>query len=83
MSRHNRQFTAADLYGVDGRPRAVDIDQDKIYNCYFLAPMGTLGERQPDRIRDAIRFNDETGNFTALKQDLPNFMAGMRMESLM
>jgi hypothetical protein len=83
MAKEQRQYTATDLYGVDGRPHAADIRQDDIYNCYFLAPMDALGERQPDCIRDAIRFNDETGNFTALKQDLPNFMAGMRMESLM
>ncbi|MGO1073471.1 XVIPCD domain-containing protein [Lysobacter sp. CA199] len=60
----DRQYTAADLYGANNRPRASDIDQDLIYNCYFLAPMGALGERQPDRIRDAIGFNAETGEFT-------------------
>lgn len=64
MSREERQYTAADLYGSDGRPHAADIHQDDIYNCYFLAPMGALGERQPDRIRDAIRFNAESGEFT-------------------
>jgi hypothetical protein len=37
-------FTAADLYGGDGRPHAADIDQDKLFNCYFLAPIGTLCE---------------------------------------
>ena len=64
MAREERQFTEADLYGADGRPRAADIHQDRIFNCYFLAPMGALGERQPDRIRDAIRFNPESGDFT-------------------
>ena len=65
MSEAERQYTAADLYGADGRPRASDIDQDRLFNCYLLAPMGALGESQPDRIRDAIRFNAETGDFTA------------------
>lgn len=64
MAREARQYTNADLYGTDGRPRAVDIHQDEIYNCYFLAPMGSLSEQQPDRIRDAIRFNAESGEFT-------------------
>lgn len=59
-----RQYTAADLYVANGQPRASDVDQDLLYNCYFLAPMGALGEQQPERIRDAIRFNTETGNFT-------------------
>ncbi|MFQ6309044.1 XVIPCD domain-containing protein [Lysobacter capsici] len=59
-----RQYTATDLYGADGRPRASDIDQDRLYNCYFLAPIGSLGERQPDRIRDAIGFNADAGEFT-------------------
>ena len=63
MAREQRQYTAADLYGPDGRPHAADIRQDDIYNCYFLAPMGALSEQQPDRIRDAVRFNPETGDF--------------------
>ena len=67
-----RQYTAADLYGVDGRPRASDIDQDRLYDCYFLAPMGALGERQPDRIRDAIGFNAEAGEFTVTLYRPPN-----------
>lgn len=64
MAKEQRQYTAADLYGADGRPHATDIRQDNIYNCYFLAPMGALGEQQPDRIRDAVRYNPETGDFT-------------------
>jgi hypothetical protein len=39
-----RQYTEADLYGADGRPHATDIHQDKLFNCYFLAPIGTLCE---------------------------------------
>ncbi len=72
MARQERQYTTADLYGVDGRPHAADIQQDKIYNCYFLAPMGALGERLPDRIQDAINFNAETGDFTVSLYRPPN-----------
>lgn len=67
-----RQYTAADLYGADGRPRASDIDQDRLYDCYFLAPMGALGEQQPDRIRNAISFNAEAGEFTVTLYRPPN-----------
>jgi Calpain family cysteine protease len=72
MAGQERQYTGADLYGANGRPHAADIDQDGIYNCYFLAPMGALGEKHPDRIRDAIRFNDETGDFTVSLYRPPN-----------
>jgi Calpain family cysteine protease len=65
-------FTAADLYGANGRPHAADIDQDELFNCYFLAPIGTLGEQQPERIQDAIRFNAETGDFTVSLYRPPN-----------
>ena len=64
MAKEERQYAAADLYGSDGRPHAADIRQNDIYNCYFLAPLGALGEQQPERIRDAIRFNAEVGDFT-------------------
>ena len=72
MAKQERQYTAEDLYGQDGRPHAADIRQDNIYNCYFLAPMGALGEQQPDRIRDAIRFDPETGDFTVRLYRPPN-----------
>ncbi|ALN56610.1 hypothetical protein GLE_1253 [Lysobacter enzymogenes] len=72
MAREKREYTAADLYGVDGRPRAVDIRQNDLYNCYLLAPMGALGEQQPDRIHDAIRFNIAAGEFTVTLYRPPN-----------
>jgi hypothetical protein len=72
MTKEERQYVAADLYGADGRPHAADIRQDEIYNCYFLAPMGALGEQQPDRIRDAIGFNDKSGEFTVTLYRPPN-----------
>jgi hypothetical protein len=72
MAREQRQYTAAHLYGTEGRPRVSDIHQDDLYDCYFLAPMGAIGEQQPDRIRDAIRFNAETGDFTVNLYRPPN-----------
>lgn len=64
MAKEYGRYTAADLYGADGHPRAADIHQDQIFDCYFVAPMGALAERQPDRIREAVAFNAETGDFT-------------------
>lgn len=72
MAREERQYVAADLYGADGRPHAEDVDQDDIFNCYFVAPLGALGEYQPDRISDAIRFNADTGDFTVTLYRPPN-----------
>ena len=43
MGGDDRQYTAADLY-LDGRPHASGVDQDRIFNCYFLASTDALGE---------------------------------------
>lgn len=57
-------FSDADLYDRnDPRPRARDISQDAVGDCYLMAPMGSLAELQPDRIRQAIRYDQATGNF--------------------
>ena len=72
MSNRKTAFTEEDLYGPSGRPHASDVHQDKLQNCYFLAPIGALAEQQPDRIRDAIRFDSETGEFTARLYSPPN-----------
>ncbi|MET4730767.1 hypothetical protein ABIE09_004587 [Lysobacter enzymogenes] len=72
MAGQARQYTAADLYGADGRPHWDDIRQDEVYDCYFLAPLGALGERQPDRIRDAIAFDPRTQEFTVTLYRPPN-----------
>lgn len=64
MSNRKTQFTEESLYGPSGRPQASDIHQDILQNCYFLAPIGALAEQQPDRIRDPMRLNSETGDFT-------------------
>lgn len=72
MAREERQYVAADLYGADGRPHAGDVDQDDIFDCYFLAPMGALGEQQPDRIQEAIRYHPDTQDFTVTLYRPPN-----------
>lgn len=72
MAKKERQFTDADLYGADGRPHAADIHQDRLFDCYFVAPMGALSEQQPDRIRDAIRFDPASGDFTVTLYRPPN-----------
>ena len=51
-----------------GRPQSSDIKQDDIFNCYLVSTMGALAAQQPDRIRDAIRYeppadNREDGTF--------------------
>lgn len=57
------RFDAQDLYAGD-KPRATDIQQDRIGDCYFVATMGAVADQQPDRIRDAIKFDPATGNYT-------------------
>jgi hypothetical protein len=58
------RFEANDLYGPGGNPRAADIDQDSIGDCYFVATIGALAEKQPDRIKNAIDYDPATGNYT-------------------
>jgi Calpain family cysteine protease len=63
MSKEKKPgFTDQQLYGSDGQPRSADIRQDDLNNCYFLAPMGAITEQQPDRIRDAIRYQPDPKN---------------------
>lgn len=62
MGRQDRQFTNNDLYGSSGRPQASDIEQDDLYNCYLLAPMGALADRQPERIRDMVSYGPSQTN---------------------
>ncbi len=72
MSNRKTGFTEEDFFGPSGRPHASDVRQDKLQNCYFLAPIGAMAEQQPDRIRDAIRFDPETGDFTVRLYRPPN-----------
>lgn len=57
------RFDAQDLY-VGGGPKATDIDQDSLGDCYFVATLGAIADKQPDRIKDAIKFDPATGNYT-------------------
>ncbi len=60
-------YTEEHLYSGSGPnevPRARDIQQDNLNDCYFVGPLGSLADQQPQRIKDAIRYNPETGNFT-------------------
>jgi len=57
------RFDASDLYGVSGRPREADIQQDSVGDCYFVAVLGAVGERTPDRIKNAISYDASTGTF--------------------
>ena len=72
MSNRKTHFAEEDLYGPSRRPQSADIRQDELQNCYFLAPIGAMAEQQPDRIRDAIRFDPETGDFTVRLYRPPN-----------
>lgn len=65
MSDRERNYTDARLYGPGGQPQLADIDQDAIFDCYLLAPMGALAAQQPDRIREAIRFQPDPDNSSA------------------
>lgn len=58
------RFTEEDLYrGRDNLPRARDIQQDNLNDCYLVAPMGSMAQLQPDRIRNAISYDPTTTNF--------------------
>jgi len=57
------RFTEEDLYGRDRRPHAHDIQQDNLNDCYLVAPLGSIAALQPDRIRDAIRYDQATATF--------------------
>jgi hypothetical protein len=56
------RFDAGDLYGRGG-PRASDIQQDALGDCYFVATLAAVADANPQAIRDAIRFDPRTGDF--------------------
>jgi hypothetical protein len=37
MSKDKPQYTEQQLYGANCQPQLVDVDQDKIYDCYFIS----------------------------------------------
>ena len=58
------RFDASDLYGPSGRPREADIKQDGLSNCGVVSTLGVVGERTPDRIKNAISYDSSTGTFS-------------------
>ncbi len=67
------RFTAANLYGPSGRPQATDIDQDRLNDCYLLAPMGALARQQPRTLQDAISYDADSQSFrVTLYRDGPD-----------
>ncbi len=59
MSKQTQQYTNQQLYGVNGQPQLIDIEQDLVFNCYLVSSMGALAAQQPDRISDAIRYEPD------------------------
>jgi hypothetical protein len=54
-------WTEEDLY--DGHPSGADINQDDIGDCYLMATMGAVADADPQRIKDRISYNPQTGEF--------------------
>jgi hypothetical protein len=59
MAKQKTQYTNQQLYDGSGEPQLVDIRQDDLYNCYLVSSMGALAQQQPDRVRDAIRYEPD------------------------
>ncbi|WP_102284248.1 C2 family cysteine protease [Ottowia massiliensis] len=77
-----RQFDDKNLYngklfspGSEGTPRAVDIQQDSIGDCYFLSAIGSIAEKNPQAIKDSISYDPATKSFTVrmYKKELVGF----------
>ena len=62
MGKQTLQYTDHQLYGANGQPQMQDIDQDAVFDCYLVSSMGALAAQQPDRIRDAIRYEPDPNN---------------------
>ncbi|MEH6417777.1 C2 family cysteine protease [Pseudomonas sp. CGJS7] len=59
-------YTAENLYSGSGKtdlPHGYDIRQDNFQDCYYIAVLGATADRQPDRIKDAIRYDAAKGSF--------------------
>jgi hypothetical protein len=56
-------YTDKNLYGAGGAPRAEDIDQGGLGDCYYLAPLDALASQQPQTIRNAIRYDASDRSF--------------------
>lgn len=55
------KWTDKDLYRGD--PSSNDIGQNALGDCYLVAAMGALADADPQRIKNKINFNPETGEF--------------------
>ncbi|WKG02335.1 C2 family cysteine protease [Mycolicibacterium sp. HK-90] len=55
------KWTDKDLYR--GNPSSADIGQNALGDCYLVAAMGALADADPERIKNKISFNPETGEF--------------------
>ena len=61
--------TAAALYGRSGRPHGSDIVQGGLGDCYLISTLGQYADRQPDVIRNAIRYDEKDRNFNVSLYD--------------
>src|SRR5690606_35042859 len=59
-----RTYDESSLYGSSGRPVPTDIDQDALGDCYYVATLAAIAGKTPERIEQAISYNEDTGNFT-------------------
>lgn len=64
MAEPGPRFTDKNLYGPSGHPRAADINQDALGDCFFVAPLGALAQEQPGRIENSIQYDAAKGSFT-------------------
>ncbi|EFV12219.1 hypothetical protein [Segniliparus rugosus] len=55
-------FSEANLWSSSG-PGAEDVRQSSVGDCYFDAAMAAVAHTQPERIMNAINFDQATGNF--------------------
>ena len=62
------RFDESSLYGPGG-PRASDIQQTKIGDCYFVATLGAVAHADPQAIRDMIAFDPKTGDYMVTLYD--------------
>ncbi len=61
------RWTDKDLYPHD--PKAADVHQDTIGDCYLDATMGAIANANPQWIKDRIHYDDATGNFDVTLSD--------------
>lgn len=58
------RFSEKDLWDQAKGPNAADIQQKKIGDCFFVATAGEVAHSTPDLIRNAIRFDPVSSNFS-------------------